>query len=562
MSTQDQQASGAQSSQETFEYVVIGAGSGGCAVAARLQEGGAQVLLLEAGVPDEMPEIHIPAAFPKLFKSPLDWNYETEPQEHLNGRKLYWPRGKMLGGSSSINAMIYIRGHRADFDGWAAAGNSGWSYDEVLPYFLKAEDFEDGAGEYHGEGGPLHVENRRYTHEICDAITEGFQELGHPANDDFNGAQMEGVGRYHVTQKGGARHSAAVAYLRPALARSGAGTMNTGTLEARTGAHVTRILLEGQRAVGVEYAGEGGTRQVMVSQGVILAAGAITSPHLLMLSGIGERAQLEAAGIQVIHDLPGVGKNLQDHLFVPVVYSTDTPGLKDATSDAQMGLYMSEQRGMLCSNIGETGGFMKTDPSLSAPDLQFHNGAALFVDHGFKELDGHHYTLLPSLVAPRSRGEIRVVSADPQARPVIEPNYLSDPHDMDVLFKGVELARQVGDTAALGKYRLDEVMPGEAVTQRADLEGYIRQEAMTIYHPVGTCKMGHDALAVVDDQLRVHGLEHLWVADASVMPVITRGNTNAPTIMIAEKAADFILGQHQPQRSHSEQAAEHVGAMD
>lgn len=558
MSTHDQQVSVSQeqpahaAGEEQFEYVVIGAGSGGCAVAARLQEGGAQVLLLEAGVPDETPEIHIPAAFPKLFKSPLDWNYETEAQEHLNGRRLYWPRGKMLGGSSSINAMIYIRGHRADFDAWAAAGNRGWGYDDVLPYFRRGEDFEGGQSEYHGAGGPLHVENRRYTHEICDAITAGFEELGHPANDDFNGPQMEGVGRYHVTQKGGARHSAAVAYLRPALARSG-----PGTLEARTGAHVTRILLDGQEATGVEYQDSAGMRQVTASRGVILAAGAITSPHLLMLSGIGERAQLEAAGIPVLHDLPGVGKNLQDHLFVPVVYATETPGLKDATSEAQMSLYMSEQRGMLCSNVGETGGFMKTDPSLPAPDLQFHNGAALFVDHGFRELDGHHYTLLPSLVAPRSRGEIRVTSADPQARPSIEPNYLSDPHDLDVLVRGVELARQVGDTAALAPYRLDEVMPGENVTQRADLEEYIRQEAMTIYHPVGTCRMGHDDLAVVDDQLRVHGISHLWVADASVMPTITRGNTNAPTLMIAEKAADFILAQ-QPLPVSDSQVAAHA----
>ncbi|QFP77406.1 GMC family oxidoreductase [Deinococcus sp. AJ005] len=528
----------ASSAQQNYDYVVIGAGSGGCAVSARLQEGGAQVLLLEAGVPDETPEIHIPAAFPKLFKSPLDWNYETEAQEHLNGRKLYWPRGKMLGGSSSINAMIYIRGHRADYDGWAAAGNHGWGYDDVLPYFLRSEDFEDGASEYHNAGGPLHVENRRYTHEICDAITEGFKELGHPANDDFNGESMEGVGRFHVTQKGGARHSAAVAYLRPALASEG-----PGKLEARTGAHVTRILFEGKKAVGVEYLDGTEPQQVMAGKGVILAAGAITSPHLLMLSGVGERAQLEAAGVEVLHDLPGVGQNLQDHLFVPVVYDTETAGLKDATSDAQMTLYMSEQRGMLCSNVGETGGFMKTDASLPAPDLQFHNGAALFVDHGFAELDGYHYTLLPSLVAPRSRGRIRIASSDPQARPLIEPEYLSDPHDMDVLIAGVELARQVGDTEALSSYRLSEVMPGEAVTERADLENYIREQAMTVYHPVGTCKMGNDELAVVDDELRVRGLENLWIADASVMPVITRGNTNAPTIMIAEKAADLILGR-------------------
>lgn len=543
-------AEAARAGQETFDYVVVGAGSGGCVVAARLTEAGARVLLLEAGGPDEMREIHIPAAFPKLFRSPLDWNYETEPQEHLNGRRLYWPRGKMLGGSSSINAMIYIRGHRADYDGWAALGNRGWSYEDVLPYFRRAEDFEDGANEYHGAGGPLHVENRRYTHEICDAITRGFEALGYPRNDDFNGPEQEGVGRYHVTQKGGARHSTATAYLRPALARGG-----PGHLEARTGALVTRVQIDDGRATGVTYRDEAGEHEIRASRGVVLAAGAITSPHLLMLSGVGERAMLEAAGVEVVHELPGVGQNLQDHLFVPVVYDTGTASLKDALSETQMNLYLTEGRGMLCSNVGETGGFMRTDPALEAPDLQFHNGAALFVDHGFLELDGHHYTLLPSLIAPRSRGQIRLASADPGDRPLIEPNYLSDPRDMDVLVAGVELARRVGDTPALAPYRLTEVMPGEAVTDRAGLEAYIREQAMTIYHPVGTCKMGHDELAVVDDELRVRGLEGLWVADASVMPVIPRGNTNAPTIMIGEKAADLILGRPAPERQRVEATA-------
>lgn len=543
-------AEAARAGQETFDYVVVGAGSGGCVVAARLSGAGARVLLLEAGGPDEMREIHIPAAFPKLFRSPLDWNYETEPQEHLNGRRLYWPRGKMLGGSSSINAMIYIRGHRADYDGWAALGNRGWSYEDVLPYFRRAEDFEDGANEYHGAGGPLHVENRRYTHEICDAITRGFEALGYPRNDDFNGPEQEGVGRYHVTQKGGARHSTATAYLRPALARGG-----PGHLEARTGALVTRVQIDDGRATGVTYRDEAGEHEIRASRGVVLAAGAITSPHLLMLSGVGERAMLEAAGVEVVHELPGVGQNLQDHLFVPVVYDTETASLKDALSETQMNLYLTEGRGMLCSNVGETGGFMRTDPALEAPDLQFHNGAALFVDHGFLELDGHHYTLLPSLIAPRSRGQIRLASADPGDRPLIEPNYLSDPRDMDVLVAGVELARRVGDTPALAPYRLTEVMPGEAVTDRAGLEAYIREQAMTIYHPVGTCKMGHDELAVVDDELRVRGLEGLWVADASVMPVIPRGNTNAPTIMIGEKAADLILGRPAPERQRVEATA-------
>jgi choline dehydrogenase len=520
---------------QTVDFVVIGAGSAGCVMANRLSADTANsVLLLEAGHPDTAQEISIPAAFAKLFKSPLDWNYETEAQEHLDGRRLYWPRGKMLGGCSSINAMIYIRGHRRDYDAWAEAGNAGWGYDDVLPYFKRAEDFEDGESQYHGAGGPLHVENRRYTNPICDALVEGFETLGFGRNDDFNGAEQEGVGRYQVTQKGGVRWSTATGYLRPALERP--------NLEARTGAHVLRVVLEHGRATGVEFTQDGQTHTVHARRGVVLSAGAITSPHLLMLSGVGDRAELEAAGVTVLHELPGVGKNLQDHLFVPLVYETETPGLKDALSEEQMALYMSEQRGMLVSNIAETGGFMKTRPELDAPDLQYHNGPALFLDHGFVELDGYHFTLLPSLIKPASRGQIRLASADPMQAPLIEPNYLSESADMDVLIYGLELARNAVLAAPLDLHRRDEALPGAGVTDREGLEAHVRAHAMTIYHPVGTCKMGHDDLAVVDDTLKVRGLEGLWVVDASVMPEITRGNTNAPTIMIAEKAADLILG--------------------
>ncbi|WP_424951968.1 GMC family oxidoreductase [Deinococcus sp.] len=537
------------SEDQTVDFVIVGAGSAGCVMANRLSEdenGGHTVLLLEAGHPDTAQEISIPAAFAKLFKSPLDWNYETEAQEHLDGRRLYWPRGRMLGGCSSINAMIYIRGHRADYDAWAEAGNAGWSYEDVLPYFIRAEDNEDGASEYHGAGGPLHVENRRYTNPICDALVEGFETLGYRHNPDFNGAEQEGVGRYQVTQKGGVRWSTATAYLRPALERP--------NLEARTGAQVLRVVLENGAATGVEYTEGGQTHTVHARRGVVLSAGAITSPHLLMLSGVGERTQLEAAGIPVLHELPGVGQNLQDHVFVPLVYETSTPGLKDAMSEAQMTLYLTEQRGMLVSNIAETGGFMKTRPDLGAPDLQYHNGPALFVDHGFVELDGHHFTLLPSLIKPASRGQIRLASADPSQAPLIEPNYLSEHADMDVLVYGLELARNAVLAAPLDVHRGDETLPGAGVTDRAGLEAHVRAHAMTIYHPVGTCKMGHDDLAVVDETLRVRGLERLWVVDASIMPEITRGNTNAPTIMIAEKAADLILGRPAATRASRQEA--------
>lgn len=524
------------------EFIVVGAGSGGCAAAARLREAGRRVHLLEAGGPDTHPHIQIPVAFGRLFGSEVDWAYQTEPQAELNGRRLFWPRGKVLGGSSSINAMIYIRGHRADYDGWAAAGNRGWSYDEVLPYFKRSEDFEDGPDAFHGAGGPLHVEHRRYTHPICDALTDGFAELGYPRNDDFNAAQQEGFGRYQVTMKGGERHSTAAAYLRPALALEG-----PGELQVTTGAHVTRLLLRGGRAVGVAYRDEAGAEHELHAEGgVILTAGAVTSPHLLLLSGIGPADELRAAGVEVQCDLPGVGQNLQDHLIVPVVFETDTPGLRSPLREPHLSEYEQERRGLLVSNVAETGGFLRTSPDLAAPDLQFHHGAALFLEFGKPLARGHHFTLLPTLLQPHSRGQIRLASADPLARPLIEPNYLSDSRDLDVLLRGIELAREVADTAALTSYRRAEFLPGAGATDRAALTEHVREHAMTIYHPVGTCRMGHDDLAVVGDDLRVRGVDGLWIADASVMPTVPRGNTNAPTIMVAEKAADLILGRAAP----------------
>ena len=342
--------------------------------------------------------------------------------------------------------------------------------------------------------------------------------------------------------KRGERHSAAAAYLRPALALEG-----PGELKVTTGAHVTRLLLRGGRAMGVAYRDEVGEEHELHAEGgVILAAGAVTSPHLLMLSGIGPADELRAAGVDVHSDLPGVGQNLQDHLIVPVVFETDTPGLRSPLREPNLSEYEQERRGLLVSNVAETGGFVRTSPDLVAPDLQFHHGAALFLEFGKPLARGHHFTLLPTLLQPHSRGHIRLASADPLARPLIEPNYLSDPRDLEVLLRGVELAREVADTAALAPQRRAEFLPGAGATDRAALTGHVREHAMTIYHPVGTCRMGHDEQAVVGDDLRVRGVDGLWIADASVMPTVPRGNTNAPAIMVAEKAADLILGRAAP----------------
>jgi len=504
-------------------------------LAARLTEDrGVRVLLLEAGGSDSAKEVRIPAAFSKLFKSSCDWNYSTEEEPHLNGRRLYWPRGKMIGGSSSMNAMIYVRGNRADYDGWKQLGNEDWGFADVLPYFEKAEN-RDASGTA-GPDGPLNVCDLRCVNEITRAFLAAAEEIGIPANHDFNGATQEGAGLYHVTQKNGSRHSASDAYLKPARRRP--------NLTVLTGAHATRVIIENHRAVGVEYLRGGAIRRARAESEVVLAGGAVNSPQLLLLSGIGPADELRSAGVHSIHDLPGVGKNLQDHPMVSVGYLCAKPvSLASAESVSNFLKWLIFKQGPLTSNVAEAGIFRRTQEGLSAPDLQVLFGPAYYVNHGLDRRKEHCFGFGPTLIAPESRGSITLRSSNPVDAPAIRADYLSTHADMRVIVEGVRLARELAHTRAFQPYRGDELHPGTQVKSDDEIAAFIRAEAQTLYHPVGTCKMGTDALAVVDPRLSVRGIERLRVVDASVMPRIPAGNTNAPTIMIAEKAAELIRGE-------------------
>ncbi|GAC1348452.1 MAG: GMC family oxidoreductase N-terminal domain-containing protein [Ktedonobacteraceae bacterium] len=520
-----------------YDYVIVGAGSAGCVLAHRLTEDPAcSVLLLESGGADKAREFHIPAAFGKLFQSEYDWSYYTEEQEHLKQRSIYIPRGKVLGGCSSINAMIYMRGNRYDYDHWCALGNRGWSYADILPYFKKAEHQERGASAYHGVGGPLNVADKRCVNPLTYAFVAAGVELGWPHNLDFNGAEQEGVGVYQVTQKQGQRHSTAEAYLKPARRRR--------NLTVLPRAHVTRLLFEQQRCVGVAYLRDGQPQQALVRREVLLCGGVINSPQLLMLSGVGPAAHLQFLGLPVTQDLPGVGQNLQDHLATGTIYAcTQAVSLAGAETLANILSYLLLKRGPLTTNITEAGAFLKTRPELPAPDIQVIFLPVDAIDHGLVRLEGHSFTIGLTQLRPQSRGFIALRSPDPLEPPVIQPRYLSSESDLRALVEGINLCRKVGQAGAFDHFRGRELYPGPEVQGDTAITDYIREGAVTADHPVGTCKMGSDPLAVVDAELRVHGLEGLRVVDASIMPDIVSGNTNAPTIMIAEKAADLIKGK-------------------
>lgn len=517
-----------------YDYIIVGAGSAGCVLANRLSEDPTiKVLLLEAGGPDTRKEIHTPVAFSKLFKTPCDWAYYTEPEPQLEKRSLYWPRGKVLGGSSSINAMIYIRGHRYDYDHWRDLGNAGWGYRDVLPYFKKAEDQANGPSEYHGAGGPLHVSNLRTINPLSEAFVEAAQQSGFQRNPDFNGAQQEGFGFYQVTQWEGKRCSAAAAFLHPVMKRP--------NLTVRTGVQVFDIIFEKRRATAVSFQQGAGSTQERAEREIILCAGAVGSPQLLMLAGIGPAEHLRSLGIPVTCDLPGIGANLQDHPAVPVVYQCTQPiTLANAETLKSLATYKCFRKGMLTSNVAEAGGFITTSSSASAPDLQFHFGPGYYVDHGFATFNGHAFSFGPTMIRPYSRGRISLRSSNPLDSPLIQANYFADRRDLDVMLHGVKLARTLARAKAFDQYRGREMHPGSDAKDDRALLAHIAQYAATLYHPVGTCKMGSDGQAVVDSELRVHGVAGLRVVDASVMPTVPGGNTNAPTIMIAEKAADMI----------------------
>jgi choline dehydrogenase len=522
-----------------FDYVVVGAGSAGCVLAARLTESGRHsVLLLEAGPEDRHIWIHIPLGYGKLFVNPrVNWMYESEPEPELGGRRIPQPRGKVLGGSSSINGLVYIRGQKEDFDHWRQLGNTGWSYDDVLPYFRRAEDQERGADEHHGTGGPLAVSDQRQTHELCEAFIDAADSVGIPRTCDFNGATQEGAGYYQMTARNGRRCSTARGYLRPARKRS--------NLRVETEALSSRLLFEGRRAVGVEFLQRGATRIARARREVILAAGAIASPQLLQLSGLGPAALLKEHGIPVIADIP-IGDGLQDHFQIRMVYRcrkacTLNDDLGSLRRKVGMGLrYALWRKGPLAVSAGYAGAFFKTDERLATPDIQSHfilfstdkMGTALHPWSGF--------TASVCQLRPESRGSVRIKSADPRQPPAIRPNYMSDELDRRTVVAGLRRLREIMQARPLEPFVAAEAEPGPAVADDAALLQYARDRGSTIYHPTCTCRMGGDAGAIVDERLRLRGFESLRVVDGSIMPSVVSGNTNAAIVMIAEKGSDMI----------------------
>ncbi|SAK93599.1 GMC family oxidoreductase [Caballeronia ptereochthonis] len=545
-----------------YDYVIVGGGPAGCALAARLTEdAGSRVLLLEAGPADTDPYIHMPVGFFKMTGGPLTWGYRTVAAAETQRRQIPFAQARVLGGGGSINAMVYTRGQPADYDGWERDGCTGWGFrDGVLPYLRRMEDNERLCNEYHGVGGPLGVSDLISVNELTKAFVLAGQEAGLPYNSDFNGAQQEGVGVYQVTQRGGRRCSAAVGYLQQARSRN--------NLTVKTNCLVSRIVIENGRAVGVEFAEQHARSNVAVARAereVIVTAGAIGSPKLLMLSGIGRAADLERAGVRPVHALDGVGANLQDHFDIDIVYELNGPYSLDKYAKKHMMLlagleYKIFNKGPVTSNIAEGGAFWYSGSDVPTPDLQFHFLPGAGVEAGVPPVpSGSGCTLNSYFLRPNSRGSVTLNSADPADAPIIDPAYIRDPYDLKVAVEGIRQSREIMSQHALSKYIKSEHFPGGDVRTQAQYEEYAKHYGRTGYHPVGTCKMGVDEMSVVDPELRVRGIEGLRVADSSVMPRIVSSNTNAPTLMIAEKASDLIRGRVAAQLPAAGQLAAYSG---
>ena len=523
-----------------FDYVIVGAGTAGCVLANRLSaDGRASVLLLEAGPPDRYLWIHIPIGYGKTMFHPVyNWGFHTDPDPGMDGRRIYWPRGRGLGGSSSINGLIYVRGQPEDYDRWAAAGNRGWGWRDVLPYFVRSEGNQRGASAAHGADGPLKCSDIGERHELMESIIAGAGELGVPRTDDFNGGVQEGVGYYQLFTHQGWRCSTAVAYLKPARGRP--------NLAVETGAHATRVTFADGRATGVEFVQGGQARRVRARREVILAAGALQSPQLLLLSGIGPGAHLAEHGIPVVRDLPGVGENLQDHLQLRLLYRCTKPittndDLASWWRSLQIGLkWLLQRKGPLAIGINQGGLFTRVMPDAATPDIQFHFATLSADMAGAKPHPFPGFTMSVCQLRPTSRGRVRLAARDPLAAPSMQPHYLSTAGDRACAVAALRYARRLAATRALAPYIAAELRPGAVVETDADLLAFARAYGATIFHPSGTCRMGADPLAVVDDRLRVHGVPGLRVVDCSIMPTLVSGNTNAPVVMIAEKASDLI----------------------
>ena len=520
------------------DYVIVGAGSAGCVLANRLSEDpGTRVLLIEAGGRDRHPNIKIPAAFPNQFHTDLDWDYWTEPEPAVDDRSLFIPRGKALGGSSSMNAMLYVRGRPLDYDLWVEQGAPGWGWKDVLPYFLRSEDNARGASEFHGAGGEMTISEQRSPRPLDRRLIEASAAIGIPRIDDYNGPEQDGVSMFQVFQRNGRRWSSADAFLRPALKRP--------NLEVITNATVLGLELEGGRAAGVRFRAKGGGEATArAEREVILSAGAIGSPQILMLSGIGDPDELRAAGVEPRHELSGVGRNLQDHPYLTMLWEiSEGPTLYGADKPKYLLEWLLRRSGPLTSTAAEVVAFVRTRGGLPAADIQFHMGALYFEKHGEEEFDGHAMTIAPALVSPQARGQVWLRSADPTAKPHIVTHSLSEPDDVASMVAGMRMAREIAATPPVADVVVRELKPGSDAESPEQIEAALRERLELIYHPVGTCRMSDEGWdAVVDSQLRVHGIEGLRVVDASIFPLIPGGNTNAPTIMVAERAADLIRG--------------------